>query len=124
MAWLLSWAEVSMTEHLIAASIKGVLVLITAAALCFALRHASAAARHFVWMLALGGLLALPVLSFGLPVWQIALLPPAPVGIRLDYTRIARVRRERFKDCDFTCCAKADECRQRSNGDKRRVEGI
>jgi beta-lactamase regulating signal transducer with metallopeptidase domain len=68
-----------MTEHLIAASIKGILVLITAAALCFALRHASAAARHFVWMLALGGLLALPVLSFSLPVWQIALLPSAPV---------------------------------------------
>src|SRR2546425_418509 len=79
MAWLLSWAEVSMTEHLIAASMKGILVLITAAALCFALRHGSAAARHFVWMLALGGLLALPVLSFSLPVWQIALLAPAPV---------------------------------------------
>src|SRR5438552_17163727 len=79
MAWLLSWAEASMTEHLIAASIKGILVLIAAAALCLALRHASAAARHFVWMLALGGLLALPVLSFSLPVWQIALLPPAPV---------------------------------------------
>ena len=68
-----------MTEPLFAAAIKGTLVLITAAALYFALRHASAAARHFVWMLALGGLLALPVFSFSLPVWQIALLPPAPV---------------------------------------------
>ena len=68
-----------MTEPLFAAAIKGTLVLITAAALCFALRHASAAARHFVWMLALGGLLALPVFSFSLPVWQIALLPPALV---------------------------------------------
>ena len=67
-----------MTEHLIAASIKGVLVLIAAATLCFALRHASAAARHFVWMLAISGLLALPVLSFGLPVWQIAILPSSP----------------------------------------------
>ncbi|HTF37010.1 MAG TPA: M56 family metallopeptidase, partial [Blastocatellia bacterium] len=68
-----------MTEPLFAAAIKGTLVLITAAALCFPLRHASAAARHFVWMLALGGLLALPVFTFSLPVWQIALLPPAPV---------------------------------------------
>ena len=79
MAWLISWAEGStFTEHVIAASAKGILVLIAAATLCFALRHASAAARHFVWMLAISGQLALPVLSFGLPVWQIAILPSAP----------------------------------------------
>jgi len=64
-----------LTEYLIAASIKGIPVLITAAALCFALRRASAAARHFVWTVAMCGLLALPLLSVALPAWQIRVLP-------------------------------------------------
>lgn len=88
MTWLFDWAELSVLEgHLIAASIKGI------AALCLALRRASAAARHFVWSLALTGLLALPLLSFGLPVWQIALLPSAPiepVAIATDAPEVAQ----------------------------------
>lgn len=66
-----------LTEQLIAASIKGIPVLIAAAALCFALRRASAAARHFVWTVAMCGLLALPLLSVALPAWQIPVLPAA-----------------------------------------------
>ena len=61
--------------HFIAASLRGTLILMTAAALCLALRRASAAMRHFVWSLALISLMALPLLSLGLPAWQIALLP-------------------------------------------------
>jgi beta-lactamase regulating signal transducer with metallopeptidase domain len=61
--------------HLIAASLKGTLILITAAALCRILKRASAAIRHFVWSLALVSLMALPLLSLGLPAWQIAILP-------------------------------------------------
>jgi HEAT repeat protein/beta-lactamase regulating signal transducer with metallopeptidase domain len=64
--------------HFIAASLRGTLILMTAAAICLALRRASAAMRHFVWSLALISLMALPLLSIGLPAWQIALLP-APV---------------------------------------------
>jgi beta-lactamase regulating signal transducer with metallopeptidase domain len=63
--------------HFIAASLRGTLILITAAALCLALKRASAAMRHFVWSLALISLMALPLLSFGLPAWQLALLPAA-----------------------------------------------
>src|SRR5258705_10668686 len=80
MIWLFDSASLSTLQgNLVAASIKGILVLIGAAALCCVLRRASAAARHLVWSLALTGLLALPLLSLGLPVWQIAVLPSAPV---------------------------------------------
>src|SRR5438874_9029857 len=80
MTWLFDSARLSVLQnHLFAASIKGILVLVSAATLCFFLRRASAAARHLVWSLALSGLLALPLLSLGLPVWQIAVLPSAPV---------------------------------------------
>ncbi len=80
MDWLLGSAEFSvLTEHLLTASIKGIPMLIAAAALCLVLKRASAAARHLVWTLALTSLLALPVLSLGLPVWQIAVLPSAPI---------------------------------------------
>ena len=46
-----------------------------AAAMVNALRYrrSSASFRHLVWTLAVAGLLALPVLSAGLPGWQVAL---------------------------------------------------
>ena len=62
-------------ELLVAAALKGVLILVIAVALNFALRRASAASRHLVWSLALASLLALPILSFGLPSWQVPVLP-------------------------------------------------
>ncbi len=62
-------------EILLSTSLKGVLILVIAAALSFALRKASAASRHLVWSLAIASLLALPVLSFGLPSWQVPVLP-------------------------------------------------
>jgi HEAT repeat protein/beta-lactamase regulating signal transducer with metallopeptidase domain len=62
-------------EILLAASLKGLLILMIAAALSFALRKASAASRHLVWSLAIASLLALPLLSFGLPPWQVNVLP-------------------------------------------------
>ncbi len=62
-------------EILLSTSLKGMLILIIAAALSFALRKASAASRHLVWSLAIASLLALPVLSFGLPSWQVPVLP-------------------------------------------------
>jgi len=75
MTGLLSWfQDHALTEQLISISIKAILVLAVAAGLSFALRHASAAARHFVWTVAIAGVLALPMLSISLPVWRIAVL--------------------------------------------------
>jgi beta-lactamase regulating signal transducer with metallopeptidase domain len=80
MTSLFEWRELSVLEwHIIGASIKGTLILIIAAALCLSLRRGSAAVRHFVWSLALTGLLALPLLSIGLPDWQIAVLPASSI---------------------------------------------
>ncbi len=58
-----------MTAILWGATLKGTLVLLVAAALCFAWRRASAAQRHLVWAAATMALLALPVLSLALPAW-------------------------------------------------------
>ncbi|MFB3112966.1 MAG: M56 family metallopeptidase, partial [Gemmatimonadales bacterium] len=60
---------------LVDVAIKSVLVLGVTAAVAFGLRGASAALRHQVWAVALGGLLMLPVLSIVLPHWQLAFLP-------------------------------------------------
>lgn len=58
------------------ASSKGMLVLAAAALLNFVLRRrATAATRHLLWCVALGGLLALPLLSSALNVWQVPVLP-------------------------------------------------
>ena len=67
-----TWLEV-----LLSLSVKGLLVLLIAAGLSFALRRASAAARHLVWSLALASLLALPILTFCLPSFEVPVLPVA-----------------------------------------------
>lgn len=64
-------------EALLSVSAKGLLIVMIAAGLSFALRKASAASRHLVWSLAFLSLLALPVLTFGLPSWRVPILPPA-----------------------------------------------
>lgn len=52
-------------------AIKGTIVLLLSAAVCFVLRRDSAATRHFVWSTALGLLLVMPLLSLVLPAWRI-----------------------------------------------------
>ncbi|MCI0536298.1 MAG: hypothetical protein L0Z50_13845, partial [Verrucomicrobiales bacterium] len=59
---------------LLDSALKGAVLLALAAVAAFALRKASAAARHLVWLLAVVALLVLPVLSGLLPAWQV--LPP------------------------------------------------
>ncbi|HEV7590553.1 MAG TPA: M56 family metallopeptidase, partial [Longimicrobium sp.] len=59
---------------------KSTLLLCTAALAARALRRGSAAARHLVWCLALGGAMALPALALVVPGWKpafLAVLRPA-----------------------------------------------
>ena len=59
---------------------KSTLLLAGAALAAHALRRHSAAARHFVWALALGGAMALPALAMIVPGWRpgfLAILRPA-----------------------------------------------
>jgi beta-lactamase regulating signal transducer with metallopeptidase domain len=51
--------------------LKGMLVLLMATGATFLLRGGSAAARHWVWFLALVGLLALPVAGLVVPGWSL-----------------------------------------------------
>lgn len=77
------WNVFPVAEHsaewlifLAIASLKGMLVLAAAAMLNFILRsRATAATRHLLWCVALGGLLALPLLSSALNVWKVQVLP-------------------------------------------------
>ena len=60
--------------------LKSTAILAIAAAFVFALRRASAPARHFVWTVALFALLVLPVLPVILPVGIAVPIPFAGVG--------------------------------------------
>ena len=68
-----------MTTLLFAGSVllRGVVLLALAAASTLLLRRAPAALRHHVWMLAMAGLLALPLLAGALPDWRM----PLPAGV-------------------------------------------
>lgn len=59
-------------------ALKGTLVLAAAFVAAVALRRARASARHLAWTVALGGLLALPVLALALPAWRLPVLPAHP----------------------------------------------
>jgi HEAT repeat protein/beta-lactamase regulating signal transducer with metallopeptidase domain len=54
--------------------VKATLMFAAAGAAAFVLRRGSAAVRHMIWTLALGGVLLLPVLSIALPRWQMKLV--------------------------------------------------
>ncbi|WP_457653891.1 M56 family metallopeptidase [Rhodocaloribacter sp.] len=56
-------------------TLKGVVVLALAGLLAALLRRASAAVRHWIWFVAMGSLLCLPVLTLMLPSWHVSLLP-------------------------------------------------
>jgi HEAT repeat protein/beta-lactamase regulating signal transducer with metallopeptidase domain len=81
------------------AVIKATIVLACGAAASFFLRRASAALRHLVWTLALCSALALPVLTFALPKWQLPILTVAShqpqADSRVDDVSIERAAPER-----------------------------
>ncbi len=67
---------------LVDASIKGMAVLLLAVLLRIALRRATASARYLIWCLALGSVVALPLVSAIYPVWNLPILPRVEPGER------------------------------------------
>jgi len=61
-------------------SLKGAIFLLLAVVLNLALQHASAAARHLVWTLALGAMLALPIASLTIPAWNLPIISSLPAA--------------------------------------------
>jgi len=68
----------ALDSNLTAFLVKVTLILVAGLAAHLALRRASAATRHLSLTLAMIGLLLMPFLSLGLPVWQLAVLPQGP----------------------------------------------
>jgi beta-lactamase regulating signal transducer with metallopeptidase domain/uncharacterized protein YnzC (UPF0291/DUF896 family) len=62
-------------QLLLELTFKALLILAAAGLLTVWLRNTSAALRHTVWSLALGGLLLLPLLTLVVPAWRVAILP-------------------------------------------------
>lgn len=60
---------------LVGFALKGAIIMAVAGLAVLALRRASAAARHLVWNMSLAALLVLPLLSFLMPAWNVAVLP-------------------------------------------------
>jgi beta-lactamase regulating signal transducer with metallopeptidase domain len=56
-------------------ALKASLIVLVAGVVTFAMRTASAAARHAVWAMALGSVLVLPMLATLLPTWDLGLIP-------------------------------------------------
>jgi TonB family protein len=71
----------TVTAILWSATMKGTLLLLVAAAFCFAWRRASAAQRHLVWVAAMIAVLALPLLSLALPSWALASFSGEAAGV-------------------------------------------
>src|SRR5579863_7838392 len=65
----------SLSLVLIDAAAKGTVLLAAACLATLVLRRSSAAVRHRVWGLAMGGLVLLPALSWLLPAWRLPILP-------------------------------------------------
>lgn len=61
-------------ELLLGAVFRGTCLLLLCGVLVLTLRRASAAARHLVWNLGLGAMLALPLISLTLPSWDVPVL--------------------------------------------------
>jgi beta-lactamase regulating signal transducer with metallopeptidase domain len=75
-----AWTPALASAALIVA--KSTLLLAAAGLAAHALRRGSAAARHMVWALSLGGVMALPVLALVVPGWKpgfLAILRPVAV---------------------------------------------
>src|SRR2546423_370204 len=59
-------------------SLKGIMALAAAGLLSLALGRGRAAVRHALWCVSLCGFLLMPLLSYAIQGWQLAVLPPNP----------------------------------------------
>lgn len=75
----ISWLSETALAVLADAALKATIVLAVAGVLSLALRRASSAARHAVWIAAVVGALALPALALALPAWHVSFVAPEPV---------------------------------------------
>jgi Tol biopolymer transport system component/beta-lactamase regulating signal transducer with metallopeptidase domain len=93
------------------AAVKGTILLGIAALLALLMRRASAASRHLVWCVAVAATVAIPLLSWALPGWQLLVVPPglstvlvpAPVSMPADRalrTSRAEQPERRFQPAD------------------------
>src|SRR5262245_35024136 len=69
-----------MRDFLIALLLKSTVLLSAAAVLAFVSRNSAAARRHFLWTLALGGVLLLPIVQWLGPIWPV--LPSVSAAAR------------------------------------------
>ena len=68
-----------MPAFFVQTSLKATLVLVAAWLLTRAMKRSSAAARHFVWTVAVVAALALPLVQLVAPRWNL-LLPASPAN--------------------------------------------
>src|SRR5256885_8540272 len=70
------------------AFVKATVLLVLAAISTVFLRRSPASLRHFVWALACGGVLALPLASALLPNWSLAVWPRLDVPVAFNAEQI------------------------------------
>ncbi|MCP4711017.1 MAG: hypothetical protein GY869_20525, partial [Planctomycetes bacterium] len=79
----MDYIGVSGFELLLDVALKGLIILMITGGVVLLMRRGSAAKRHLVWMLGLGSLICLPILSVLGPVWQVPVLPAEEVGVEV-----------------------------------------
>lgn len=82
-AFLAAWTSTAW-PILADAAIKGTILLCLAGITTLAMRRASAAQRHCAWLLAVGGVLMLPLLAALLPAWRILPQWPNSTSVALN----------------------------------------
>ncbi len=96
-------------QLLLELTVKAMMILAAAGLLSVMLRNASAALRHSVWSLALGGLLLLPLLTLIVPAWRVAILPAplreaAPMMAEQNGSELAERASNRYRSSYCAGC--------------------
>ena len=65
-------------------AIKATVLLVLTCAVISLYRRSSAAIRHSIWLVAMLGLLALPLATWALPAWRLPILPAGYAGTTVE----------------------------------------